>query len=416
MTDIPSMVLPLARTRFSIRSLLTSALVFGAGSVSAALLSPLPGFTAEPKGELQFDIRLLSVDSNEGVATADIDGDGKLDVVAGRNWYRNPDWAARPLRMIEDWNGYVQSNGDYVYDVNRDGRPDIIAGSFIPSEVRWFENPGAEGLRLGKVWPSHLLIDTGNSSNEGQLLEDVDNDGQPEWIVNSWQRDVPTYIWRLIPSDDPAQPTNMVPCQIGDKANGHGIGLGDLNGDGLKDLLVGQGWYEQPPTDPWAGGWKFHADWALDASLPMLVRDLNGDGRADIVFGNGHNYGLFWWEQKEPASDGKLQWQEHLIDRGFSQPHSMVFADLDGDGQDELITGKRYFAHNGGDPGANEPTCLYYYTWNPKQQEFTRHVIDEGRVGTGLQIAVADLNGDGRLDIAVAGKSGTHVITSKSSE
>lgn len=378
------------------------------------MLTSLHGSLAdEPQKQWRYEVRRLAVDANEGAAIADVDGDGLQDVIAGRNWYRNPGWEARPLRLIEDWNGYVQSNGDYIYDVNRDGRPDVIAGSFIPSEVHWYENPGAEGLRLGKTWAKHLLIDTGRSANEGQLFEDLDGDGQPEWIVNSWLKDVPTLIWRLTPTDNTEKPLQMVPVILGEKANGHGIGVGDLNGDGRKDILVGQGWYEQPAIDPWKGNWEFHPDWDLQASLPMLVRDLNGDGRNDIVYGNGHNYGLFWWEQLPADENGKLQWKEHLIDRGFSQPHSMVFVDLNGDGVEELITGKRYFAHNGGDPGANEPTCLYYYTWDIKEHRFTRHVINEGQVGTGLQIAVGELNGDGIIDIAVAGKSGTHVILSE---
>jgi hypothetical protein len=124
----------------------------------------------------------------------------------------------------------------------------------------------------------------------------------------------------------------------------------------------------------------------------------------------GHDYGLFWREQLKPASDGTLQWKEHVIDKSFSQPHVLHLADIDGDGEDELITGKRVFAHNGKDPGGKEDPVLYYYNWDRKQKRFDRKTIVEGSAGTGLQIATGDLNGDGRLDIAVAGKSGTYVI------
>ncbi len=370
------------------------------------------GEEAATEKTLRFTIKPLIVDANEGIAAGDIDGDGKTDLVAGRNWYRGGDWVARPLRLIEDWNGYVQSNGDYLFDVNGNGRLDVIAGSFIPTEVHWYENPGPEALRLGQTWPQHLLVDTGDSTNEGQLMVDIDGDGRPEWVVNSWRQGVPMRIWRLV--DCPPQPSGaivkLVPSTLGETANGHGIGVGDLNGNGLTDVLVGEGWYEQPATDPWNQPWTFHRDWELQASLPMLVRDLDGDGRNDLIFGNGHNYGLFWWRNLGPGEDGKIRWKETLIDRGFSQPHSMTFADLDGDGQDELITGKRYFAHNGGDPGGHDPPCLYYYKWDSAAGNFKRFVIDEQRVGTGLQIVAEDLNGNGKVDIAVAGKSGTYLL------
>ena len=95
----------------------------------------------------------------------------------------------------------------------------------------------------------------------------------------------------------------------------------------------------------------------------------------------------------------------------YSQAHAMILADLDGDGQPELITGKRHRAHNGRDPGGQEPACVYYYKWDPKTVKFTRYPIDvSGKVGIGLQIRVADLNADSLVDVAVAGKSGTYVL------
>jgi hypothetical protein len=365
---------------------------------------------AEPT--VKFRIQQLVVDANEGIAAGDIDGDGTPDIVAGRFWYKGPDFVPRPLRQIDDWNGYVQSNGDFLFDVDGDSQLDVIAGSFLPTEVHWYQNPGAEALRLGKLWTKHLLVDTGASANEGQLLQDIDGDGRPEWIVNSWKKGVPMRIWRL--EDCPPQESGaiykMVPSTLGESANGHGIAVGDISGDGLLDVLVGEGWYEQPAKDPWTTPWTFHRDWQLHSSLPMIVKDLDGDGLNDLIYGNGHDYGLYWWKNLGAKDGGKIAWKETLIDRGYSQPHVLVMADLNNDGEPELITGKRYFAHNGKDPGGMESPCLYYYTWDKAKLEFTRYTIDEERVGCGLQIVTSDLNGDGRLDIAVAGKSGTYVL------
>ena len=377
---------------------------------------------AQSKSGLKWEVKILTVDSNEGIDVADFNQDGLTDVVAGRNWYAAPEFTPRPVRTIEDWSGYVLSNGDYAIDLNGDGRPDVLAGAFNLPEVHWYENPGQPGLSQGKMWDKHLLMDTGAKENEGQLLRDLNGDGIPEWIVSSWNAKTPLVLWQFgkwpvesVPSFDGSAVgmpggAAMQKVVIGEELNGHGLGIGDLNGDGHEDILFESGWYEAPPADPFSRPWKLHADWTIHASVPFLVRDLNNDSRADVIVGRAHDYGLYWWEQGEPSPDGRTAWVEHLIDDSFSQPHSLHWADLDADGEDELITGKRVHAHNGRDPGGNEPPCIYYYKWREDRQMFERYIIDEGRVGGGLQIRTADLNNDGRLDIAVAGKSGTYVL------
>jgi len=133
---------------------------------------------------------------------------------------------------------------------------------------------------------------------------------------------------------------------------------------------------------------------------------VNGDGRNDIIASMAHNYGIFWLEQ---GADG--HWTKHIIDESWSQAHALTLVDLNGDGQMDLLTGKRYMAHNGHDPGEREPLGIYWYEFirldGGKKIEWVKHVVDYStRTGGGMQIPVADLYGNGNLDFVVAGKSG----------
>ena len=142
----------------------------------------------------------------------------------------------------------------------------------------------------------------------------------------------------------------------------------------------------------------------------MLVLDIDGDKINDILWGSPHDYGLYAWYGRGVDKAGKLQFDEQVIDKSFSQLHCLHLADLDGDGEKEVVTGKRVRAHNGRDPGANEQPLTCYYSFDRNSKKFTKHIIDAGKVGIGLQIRTADIDDDGDVDIVVAGKDGTQIL------
>jgi len=144
----------------------------------------------------------------------------------------------------------------------------------------------------------------------------------------------------------------------------------------------------------------------------MYFFDVNKDGNGDVISSSAHNYGVWWHEQKIQA-DGSVQWIRHLIDRSFSQSHSLMLADVNGDGHPDLVTGKRYYAHNGGDPGAEEPAVLNWYEYVPGiSPSWIRHEIDD-ESGSGLNLVVEDMNGDGKPDVITSNKKGVFVFLQK---
>jgi hypothetical protein len=375
--------------------------------------------TAQQKGgkkeapKLKWRVQQLHKDNNEGLAVGDINGDGKPDITAGEFWYAAPDFKPQPVRKLIPFGAdYLQNSAEHLYDMDGDGDLDIVTIAFTLPALVWYENPGA-GNYKAEGWAMHELIDTNIKANEAAFLYDIDKDGTPEWITNSWVASNPTEIYRLIRGDDGKVKAEK--HTVAESANGHGMGFGDINGDGQDDILFGKGWFECPADGPYSGLWTWRNDFDLPhASCPVLVVDLNEDGRNDIIWGNGHNYGLYWMEQLEPQSDGTTTWRQRVIDDKFSQAHALAWEDLDGDGKPELITGKRYYAHSGKDPGANDRITVQYYDWDKESLSWSKKIISDAAAGEGpgigLQIRVADLDGNGWPEVITPGKSGTHIM------
>jgi hypothetical protein len=345
---------------------------------------------------IQWKKKIISFERFESAGVFDVNGDGQLEIVSGAYWYDRPDVATRhvvgPVQAIDE---YFDDFSTIPMDVNGDGRLDFITGGWWGNTLRWRENPGDPQ----KEWPVHIIAETGNV--ETTRAWDVDGDGQLEIVPNT--PDGPLVVYKLV------GPGQFAAHKLWDAPQGHGLGFGDVNGDGRGDFIFRHGWLEAP-ADPYAGKWTLHQEFELgSSSVPILVVDVNGDGVNDLIVGQAHNYGLDWYEQQRQA-DGSRVWHKHPIDPYNSQYHDLIWADLDGDGAGELVTGKRYRAHNGADPGEYDPVGIYYFKWNG--ESFSKQIIDYGPAGIGkgcgIHFAVADLSGHGRLDVVAPGKDGLY--------
>lgn len=366
------------------------------------------------KGGLKWRVQQLHKDNNEGLDLGDINGDGTLDISAGEYWYAGPDFKPYPLRKLTPHGkDYLQNNGEHLYDIDGDGLLDVVSGRFTETRVFWYKNPGPGNYDKVEGWEEHILMDTGTGQNEVSFFQDIDGDGKPEWIENSWNDDNPLLIWRMEGRTESGAP-KMRKHVVAENVNGHGMGFGDINSDSREDIVFKQGWFEHPQAS-YASPWPHHPDFLLPhACCPMIVTDLNRDGRNDIIWADGHNYGIYWEEQQEPQSNGATTWRQHLIDKKLSQAHALAWVDIDNDGDPELVTGKRHYAHSGRDPGADDPNQVVYYDFNQATLRFSKHIIAQGPSGKGpgigLQIRIADLDQNGWKDIIVPGKSGTHIL------
>ncbi len=375
-----------------------------AASVTIMAMLIQAGSRQSSPGSLHFRKTVLDTAfRSEGVCVADFNRDGRPDILAGDLWYEAPSWKPHEIAPVKKYDpaaGYSECFATFAADVDRDGYPDQIRIGMPGGPADWRRNPG----KAGGPWKSYQIC--GSACNETPLFEKLLGPRSQPVLV--FPKDEAYMAW-YEPSPDPTKEfiAHIVSTakSPGTQRFSHGLGVGDVNGDGRADILTTEGFY-QAPQDPRAAGWSFVPASLGQPCANMVVYDVNQDGLPDVVSSSAHGVGVWWFEQKRTSKGAEFV--EHLIDKSVSQTHALVMADLDRDGVMEFVTGKRFWAHGpSGDIEPNAPAMLVYFkpVRSTGQVQWTRHVVDDDS-GVGTQFTVADVNQDGRLDIVTSNKKG----------
>lgn len=383
------------------------------------LLAQCGGAMAEPSVGFK-KIQLSGDFYAEGAGIGDFNQDGQNDAVYGPFWYEGPEFKKRHLiyeAKTFDPNNYSNNFITFVHDVNGDGWHDVLVNVWPGEEVAWFENPQGEAAEAG--WKRHLAFPV--VDNESPQYGDLTGDGEPELVFHTEGR-----LGFAQPSDDTAeQRWHFKICSAPEnwQRYTHGLGFGDVNGDGRTDFLMASGWWEQPEGD---GEWTKHPFAFGAGGAQMHTYDVDDDGDQDVITSlQAHGYGLAWFEQVQ--EDGKIDFRKHEILPSdpsqsldgvqFSQLHAVELTDVDRDGLVDIVTGKRHWAHGPkGDPDPMGAAVLYWFKLHREQGDdgatvikYTAHQIDNDS-GVGTQFSVGDLNGDGKVDIVTGNKRGGYVF------
>jgi hypothetical protein len=365
---------------------------------------------------------------SEDVAVGDFNHDGVLDIANGEAWYEAPTWkphALRPdgMKEFDPATQYSRCFALWAWDINRDSWPDLICVDFPGTPCYWLENPAGKD----EPWKQYEVFR--DACNESPVFTRVRGGLQPVLVLGSERFGTLGTI--AIPEAEqvhqpwPFQPLGESGAGGGYARFDHGLGVGGARSRLTEELIVTPrgAWMYLIGTDRSAWRWVPFVlgvdEKTPDDGAQMFVDDFDDDGDLDIAMSSAHAVGVWWYERDGTLS--KPTFTRHTIDESFSQSHALRYADIDGDGERDLITGKRWYAHGpDGDVDAKaEPVVVWYQVKKGSKSapKFTRHEIEVARgTGIGTQFQVIDVDGDQRADIVLSNKRGTHLLLQRAPE
>lgn len=308
-----------------------------------------------------------------------------------------PDWQEVVLAPEQNI-GAIHSA---TMDVDGDGDLDFIGARYQPGLIFWLQQPDKP---LSQRW-NYRLIDNRVNGIHGLLVGDVDRDGKPDLLANSAQPTDPfpnSLVWYRTPHQ--VYQADSWPRFVFAKGDApglsHYLGIGDVDGDGRADAASGAkggpqdtngkgNWFAwwQAPQDPTKIWTKHLISDKQPGATNIHPADVNGDGKTDFIASRGHGKGVVWFEAPD--------WKQHDIHPTLAGPHCLVVIDMDGDGDIDAAT------------CAKDDKIAAWFE-NDGKGVFQTHIV--GREQAAYDIRAVDIDRDGDLDLLVAGQTSKNVV------
>jgi len=322
-----------------------------------------------------------------GLGFGDVDGDGRQDIVSGRYWYHNPGGD-----MLGDWTQHEFPNGLHAFmvlNVDGDNLADVMAQKDESGlAVYWLEATDETATDWTAVKVGTVESASHELGAQGYRTAVLSPGGPPVVAISSGNG---IYYFQI-----PADPTagDWPKVHVSSNPSDEGFAFGDINGDGQLDIAGTTGdskrveWYLNPGDG--SGEWTAYPVGTFDEALypdRTEVADLNGDGRLDVIVTeeNGEDSDAQSFWWEQPADPTSANWPRYPITTQATT-NSLDVADMNGDGSVDVILAE----HRG-----SKKLAIWA---NDGQGNLTEQVVSEGKESH-LGAQTVDLDGDGDLDI-----------------